>query len=493
MFLTGPGRRQGGHGRGRRRRRPRRPQGARAQRRLPLRRRRRRRRGAAGARPARPAARSRRRGAPRWRSRRPARHDAGDAGARGRAQGLRRARRHPRLVDGGRLLEYGERWARNVVCAFARLDGRAVGIVANQPRYLGGVLDAEAAPKAARFVRTCHLFGLPLVVLVDTPGFMPGTRQEPAGVIRHGAKLVHAFAEASVPKVTVVLRKAFGGAFIAMNAKRPRRRPRVRLAAGHARRDGPRAGGGDRQPPRDRGRRRPGRRARALASATAEHLPRRRRRATASSTRSSPPSDTRARLAAALTPSTPARPARRAEEHPPMSELDTPPSRSCERRTGLRDPRPHAHRGRRRRLRRADRATGTRSTPTPSGRARRPFGERVAHGMLVSRYAVGLVPFDPERVVALRAGQRHGLQAPGRASATRSTSRAGRSSLPRCPTTPASSPALSVRNQGDGCSCRTASRCCGAATAAPADDADGPARSTSSRSRCDRCSTATGC
>jgi acetyl-CoA carboxylase carboxyltransferase component len=123
------------------------------------------------------------------------------------------------IVDGGRLQEFSPRWARNIVCAFARLDGRAVGIVANQPMHLGGVLDADAATKAARFVRTCNLFGLPLVVLVDTPGFMPGTRQEKAGVIRHGAKLVYAFSEATVPRVTVILRKAFGGAFIAMNAK----------------------------------------------------------------------------------------------------------------------------------------------------------------------------------------------------------------------------------------------------------------------------------
>jgi acetyl-CoA carboxylase carboxyltransferase component len=123
------------------------------------------------------------------------------------------------VVDGGRLLEWGTKWARNVVCGFARMDGRPVGVVANQPKYLGGVLDSESASKAARFVRTCNAFGLPLVVLVDTPGFMPGTRQEQSGVIRHGAKLVHAFAEATVPKVTVVLRKAFGGAFIAMNAR----------------------------------------------------------------------------------------------------------------------------------------------------------------------------------------------------------------------------------------------------------------------------------
>jgi acetyl-CoA carboxylase carboxyltransferase component len=123
------------------------------------------------------------------------------------------------LVDGGRLLEVSPRWARNMLTGFARIDGRAVGIVANQPRYLGGVLDANAATKGARFVRTCDLYGIPLVVLVDTPGFLPGTSQEKLGVIRHGAKLVHAFAAATVPRVTVVLRKAFGGAFIAMNSR----------------------------------------------------------------------------------------------------------------------------------------------------------------------------------------------------------------------------------------------------------------------------------
>jgi acetyl-CoA carboxylase carboxyltransferase component len=123
------------------------------------------------------------------------------------------------VVDGGRLLEWAPKWAKNIVCGFARMDGRPVGVIANQPKFLGGVLDSESASKGARFVRTCNAFGLPLVVLVDTPGFMPGTRQEKAGVIRHGAKLVHAFAEATVPKVTVVLRKAFGGAFIAMNAR----------------------------------------------------------------------------------------------------------------------------------------------------------------------------------------------------------------------------------------------------------------------------------
>ena len=92
-------------------------------------------------------------------------------------------------------------------------------MIANQPWYLGGVIDADAAQKAAKFVRTCNSYGMPLVVLVDTPGFLPGTKQEGLGVIRHGAKLLHAFAEAVVPKVTVVLRKAYGGGFITMNSK----------------------------------------------------------------------------------------------------------------------------------------------------------------------------------------------------------------------------------------------------------------------------------
>ncbi|HEY7966400.1 MAG TPA: acyl-CoA carboxylase subunit beta [Solirubrobacteraceae bacterium] len=123
------------------------------------------------------------------------------------------------LLDGGRMLEISPRYARNIVCAFGRLDGRSVGLVANQPRYIGGVLDVDASQKAARFVRTCNLFNIPLLVLVDTPGFLPGTKQERGGVIRQGAKLVYAFSECSVPRITVILRKAFGGAFIAMNSK----------------------------------------------------------------------------------------------------------------------------------------------------------------------------------------------------------------------------------------------------------------------------------
>lgn len=123
------------------------------------------------------------------------------------------------VVDAGSLFEVAPRWARSILTGFARLDGSPVGVIANQPRYLGGVLDAESSQKGAKFVETCNRFGLPLVVLVDTPGFMPGVRQERAGVIRFGATLVRAFAAATVPRVTVVLRKAFGGAFIAMNSK----------------------------------------------------------------------------------------------------------------------------------------------------------------------------------------------------------------------------------------------------------------------------------
>jgi len=123
------------------------------------------------------------------------------------------------IVDGESLLESASNWAPNIVTAFARIDGRPVGVIANQPRHLGGVIDAEASQKGARFVRTCNAFGLPLVVFVDTPGFLPGSKQEAIGVIRHGAKLLHAFAEASVPRFTVVVRKAFGGAYITMNSK----------------------------------------------------------------------------------------------------------------------------------------------------------------------------------------------------------------------------------------------------------------------------------
>jgi acetyl-CoA carboxylase carboxyltransferase component len=124
-----------------------------------------------------------------------------------------------RVVDSGELIELSPRWARNMVTALGRLEGRPVGVIANQPGWLGGIIDAAGAEKGTLFVERCDRFGLPLVVLVDTPGFMPGRRQEEAGVIRRGASLLHAFAGARVPRLTVVLRKAFGGAVITMNSK----------------------------------------------------------------------------------------------------------------------------------------------------------------------------------------------------------------------------------------------------------------------------------
>ena len=123
------------------------------------------------------------------------------------------------VVDGGSFLELHERFAPNIVVGFARIEGEAVGVVANQPDHLAGCLDINASEKAARFVRMCDAFGVPLVTLVDVPGFLPGTGQEAGGIIRKGAKLLYAFAEATVPRVTVVLRKAFGGAYIVMNSR----------------------------------------------------------------------------------------------------------------------------------------------------------------------------------------------------------------------------------------------------------------------------------
>ena len=124
-----------------------------------------------------------------------------------------------RIADGGTLLELAPRWARNLVVGFARLDGSPVGVIANQPRFLGGTLDAASSEKGAWFVDLCDRFGLPLIVLVDTPGFLPGAGQERAGVLRHGASLLRAFARATVPKLTVTLRQAYGGAHICMNSR----------------------------------------------------------------------------------------------------------------------------------------------------------------------------------------------------------------------------------------------------------------------------------
>jgi acetyl-CoA carboxylase carboxyltransferase component len=124
-----------------------------------------------------------------------------------------------RVVDGGEFLEVHERWAQNIVVGFARLGGHSVGVVGNQPRALAGVLDIDSSVKGARFVRFCDAFNIPLVIFEDVPGFLPGTAQEFGGIIRHGAKLLYAFAEATVPKITVITRKAYGGAYCVMASK----------------------------------------------------------------------------------------------------------------------------------------------------------------------------------------------------------------------------------------------------------------------------------
>jgi propionyl-CoA carboxylase beta chain len=124
-----------------------------------------------------------------------------------------------KIVDEGDFFEIMENWAANVLIGFARLDGRSIGIVANQPSVLAGVLDINASTKAARFVRFCDAFNIPLVTFVDVPGFLPGTAQEHGGIIRHGAKLLYAYAEATVPKLTVITRKAYGGAYDVMSSK----------------------------------------------------------------------------------------------------------------------------------------------------------------------------------------------------------------------------------------------------------------------------------
>jgi propionyl-CoA carboxylase beta chain len=123
------------------------------------------------------------------------------------------------VVDDGEYLEVHERYAGNIVCCFARLGGHPVGVVGNQPRTLAGVLDIDSSVKAARFVRTCDAFNIPLVTFVDVPGFLPGTAQEWGGIIRHGAKLLYAYCEATVPKLAVITRKAYGGAYDVMSSK----------------------------------------------------------------------------------------------------------------------------------------------------------------------------------------------------------------------------------------------------------------------------------
>ena len=123
------------------------------------------------------------------------------------------------VVDDGDFFEYHPRWGMNLVCGFARLDGHPVGIVGNQPQVLAGVLDIACSEKGGRFVRTCDAFNIPLVTFVDVPGFLPGTDQEYGGIIRHGSKLLYAYCESTVPRIQVITRKAYGGAYVVMNSK----------------------------------------------------------------------------------------------------------------------------------------------------------------------------------------------------------------------------------------------------------------------------------
>lgn len=122
------------------------------------------------------------------------------------------------IVDDSDFLEIQELWAANIVIGFGRMAGETVGFVANQPMVLAGVLDCDSADKAARFIRFCDSFNIPIITLEDMPGYLPGVDQEHAGVIRHGAKVLYAYSEATVPKITVILRKAYGGGYIAMNS-----------------------------------------------------------------------------------------------------------------------------------------------------------------------------------------------------------------------------------------------------------------------------------
>lgn len=123
------------------------------------------------------------------------------------------------IVDDGEFFEVHEQWAKNIIVGFGRLDGHAIGIVANQPAFLAGTLDISASEKAARFVRFCDAFNIPLITFVDVPGFLPGVDQEHGGIIRHGAKLLYAYCEATVPRISVITRKAYGGAYLVMNAR----------------------------------------------------------------------------------------------------------------------------------------------------------------------------------------------------------------------------------------------------------------------------------
>ena len=123
------------------------------------------------------------------------------------------------IVDNGKFIEVQKEFAKNIVVGYARMNGMSVGIVANQPKVKAGSLDCDASDKAARFIRTCDSFNIPIITLTDTPGYFPGVDQEHGGIIRHGAKLLYAYSEATVPKINVIIRKAYGGAYIAMSSK----------------------------------------------------------------------------------------------------------------------------------------------------------------------------------------------------------------------------------------------------------------------------------
>ena len=160
-----------------------------------------------------------------------------------------------KTVDDGDFFEMQPEYAKNIVIGFARMEGQTVGIVANQPLVLAGCLDIKSSIKAARFVRFCDAFNIPVITFVDVPGFMPGTSQEYGGIIKHGAKLLYAYAECTVPKITVITRKAYGGAYDVMSLQAPARRRQLRLAERRDRRDGRQGRGGDHLP---RGQGRPG-------------------------------------------------------------------------------------------------------------------------------------------------------------------------------------------------------------------------------------------
>ena len=123
------------------------------------------------------------------------------------------------IVDNGEFYESQQYWAQNIITCFARMDGQTVGIIANQPKVMAGCLDINASDKSARFIRFCDAFNIPLLNLVDVPGFLPGTNQEYGGIIRHGAKMLYAYSEATVPKITLVTRKAYGGSYLAMRSQ----------------------------------------------------------------------------------------------------------------------------------------------------------------------------------------------------------------------------------------------------------------------------------